>query len=384
MPPVIGTVPSGNEGPVGRSRTHLGSRRGRCHRRGMRWQSRSGRVAAAVATVALLVAGASGCSAHRAARSPATTSSAAPTSTPSRAVAAWPLTGLPSTTSVDRPALAVKIENSAEARPQTGLNAADLVWEEVVEGGITRYVAVYQSRLPTAVGPVRSIRPMDASIAGPLRGLFAFAGGLQPYLDAASAAGLQLLSPFAGTPGFYRVADRPAPHNLYANAQTLEAQADAAHRAAPPTPFSFSGPGQQPTAVAAGSPAAVLRLTLSAVSHPQWRWNGSVWLRSEGTTPAVTADAGQIAATNVVVLRVDVVNTAARDAAGNPVPDTILTGSGQALVATGGHAVTATWSKHGVTDPVALTGADGSPVTLAPGTTWIELVPNGTGAVAAG
>jgi hypothetical protein len=81
---------------------------------------------------------------------------------------------------------------------------------------------------------------------------------------------------------------------------------------------------------------------------------------------------------------VTVVNTAARDAAGNPVPETVLTGSGEALVLIGGSAVPATWSKPGVGDRLVLTGADGAPVVLAPGTTWVELVPNGSGAVAVG
>lgn len=110
----------------------------------------------------------------------------------------WPLTGLESSTPIDHPALAVKIENSVDARPQTGLGAADLVWEEVVQGGITRYVAVYHSTLPPEVGPVRSIRAVDPSIAAPLHGLFAFSGGQQAYIGGAAAAGLQLLSNDAG------------------------------------------------------------------------------------------------------------------------------------------------------------------------------------------
>ncbi len=109
---------------------------------------------------------------------------------------------------------------------------------------------------------------------------------------------------------------------------------------------------------------------------------GRSLLRAEGSTPAVEADGGQIGATNVVVLRVDVVSTDARDPAGNPVPETLLTGSGEALVASGGHTVAATWSKPRIGDRVTLTGTDGDQVMLAPGNTWVELVPNRTGAVA--
>jgi hypothetical protein len=296
---------------------------------------------------------------------------------------AWPLTGVPADAVADRPALAVKIENSVDARPQTGLAAADMVWEQVVEGGITRFVAVYHSDLPPEIGPVRSIRPMDPAIAAPLGGLLAFSGGVPTYVTAAQDAGLQVLSQDSRADGFSRTTTRAAPHNVYAVPQTLVDQADAAHRTSPDAQFDHSAAGEQATAIAAGQPATTLELTLSGVSHPRWTWNAADgrWLRSEGSTPAVEADGRRIGATNVVVLRVDVVATEARDPAGNPVPETILTGTGRALVASGGYTVEATWSKPGTDDRVALTGADGAPVALVPGTTWVELVPNGGGAV---
>jgi hypothetical protein len=298
----------------------------------------------------------------------------------------WPLTGQPATGPVDRTALAVKIENSVDARPQTGLDAADMVWEEVVEGGITRYLAVYQSNLPPTIGPVRSVRPMDPSIAAPLHGILAFSGGQRPFIDAVAASGLQVLTQDSGVHGFYRVSVRAAPHNVYATPQSLLALADAGHRAAPPPQFAFASNSQPATAVAAGAPTGTLQLTLSGVSHPRWVWNAAdgTWLRFEGNSPAMEAPGGQLRATNVVVLRVNVVMTQYTDPAGNHVPETQLSGTGPALVASGGSTVAATWSKTGVGNPVVLTAANGAPVTLAPGTTWIELVPNGTGAVATG
>ncbi|MGY1884119.1 DUF3048 domain-containing protein [Blastococcus sp. SYSU DS0753] len=297
----------------------------------------------------------------------------------------WPLTGVPADTVPDRPALAVKIENSVAARPQTGLNAADMVWEQVVEGGITRFVAVYHSTLPPEIGPVRSIRPMDPAIAAPLGGLLAFSGGVPTYIDAAEDAGLQVLRQDSGADGFFRTTTRSAPHNVHAVPQTLLDQADADHRASPGAQFDHAATGEQPTAVIAGQPMTTLDLTLSGISSPRWAWSAADgrWLRAEGSTPAVEAGGARIRATNVVVLRVDVVQTEARDPAGNPVPETILTGSGRALAATGGHTVEATWSKPAVGNRVELTDADGDPVTLAPGTTWVELVPN-SGAVATG
>ena len=91
-----------------------------------------------------------------------------------------------------RPALAIKVENSGEARPQTGLDQADVVWEQVVEGGISRFVAVYQSQVPAEVGPIRSVRPMDPAIAAPLHGLIAFSGGQPQFVQDLKNAGLQI------------------------------------------------------------------------------------------------------------------------------------------------------------------------------------------------
>jgi hypothetical protein len=299
----------------------------------------------------------------------------------------WPLTGLESGQVGPRPALAVKIENSVDSRPQSGLNSADVVWEEVVEGGITRFVAVFHSTLPPEIGPVRSVRPMDPAIVAPLRGLLAFSGGQRPFVDAVADAGLQVVSHDAGSPGFYRLSTRSAPHDVYADPADLLAQADPGHRAAPAGQFRFADPGDRSTAELAGAPAAALDLTLSGVSHPRWTWSrpDGAWLRAELGTPATGADGAPLRATNVVVLRVAIdTGTGFSDPAGNPVPETQMVGSGEALVATGGHTVAATWMKTSVFDPVVLTGADGTPVRLAPGSTWVELVPAGSGTVTVG
>jgi hypothetical protein len=336
-----------------------------------------------VALVVGAVAGASvACGSE--ATTPAAGTSAAPPPPPPPVF--WPLTGLESGPVADHPALAVKIENSVDARPQTGLNAADMVWEEVVEGGITRFVAVYHSTLPPQIGPIRSVRPMDPPIAAPLRGLFAFSGGQRPFVDAVAAAGLQVISQDAGGDGFYRLNTRYAPHNVYADPAAFLAQADPAHQAAPAAQFGVARPEQQPTAAVAGAPTAAVTLKLSGLSHPRWTWSApdARWLRAEGTTPATEADGTPLRAANVVVLRVAVANTRFSDPAGNPVPETQMVGTGEALVATGGRTVAATWTKNSTSEPVALTGLDGVPILLATGNTWVELVPTRTGSVAIG
>jgi hypothetical protein len=316
---------------------------------------------------------------------PTTAVTTTPTPTPEPEPIVWPLTGVQVAEALARPALAVKIENSDAARPQTGLNAADVVWEQVVEGGITRFVAVYHSTVPPEIGPIRSVRPMDPGIAGPLRGLFAFSGGQGPFVDAVSAAGLQVVSLESGAGGYYRTG-RAAPHNIYADPTVLLGQADAAHTAAPGGEFVFAAEGEQPTAVTAGTPANVLDLRLSPIGRPSWRWSPADgrWLRSERGVPALEADGTPLLAVNVVVLRVDVVTTPFTDAIGTHVPETVMVSSGEALIATGGRTVAATWSKASGGEPVVLTGADGRPIRLAPGNTWVELVPKTTGSVTVG
>lgn len=128
-----------------------------------------------------------------------------------------------------------------------------------------------------------------------------------------------------------------------------------------------------------------MNITMSGYSQPSWTWDGGsgTWLRSEGGTPAVVRSGARLAATNVVVLRVTLVDTGTKDPAGNPVPETVLTGSGEALVASGGKTVKATWTKGAKPEVLKATGTDGQPVSLAPGNTWVEMVPT-NGSVTAG
>ncbi|GIG22204.1 hypothetical protein Cch01nite_29280 [Cellulomonas chitinilytica] len=297
----------------------------------------------------------------------------------------WPLTGVAAAGEVPvRPALAVKIENSGEARPQTGLEQADVVWEEVVEGGITRFVAVFHSQVPAEIGPIRSVRPMDPAIASPLHGLIAFSGGQPGFVQALSASGLQILSQDKGAAGFFRKKGvAPAPHNVYGTPETMWGQADGAHSAAPPTQFTVARQAGQATATLSGTPATSVDITMSGYSHPQWAWDAAsgTWLRSEGAKPATARSGARLAATNVVALSVRLVNSGTTDPAGNPVPETVLDGSGDGLVATGGKTVAVRWSKAVQDAPVVLTTVGGAPVSLAAGTTWVELVPGSSGSV---
>ncbi|MFC8922188.1 DUF3048 domain-containing protein [Cellulosimicrobium sp. NPDC057127] len=293
----------------------------------------------------------------------------------------WPLTGVATEEVAARPALAVKIENAPAARPQTGLEDADVVWEEVVEGGITRFVAVYHSRAPELVGPVRSVRPMDPAIVAPLHGVLAYTGGQPPFVDAVGAAGVQSVVMDHGDDGFVTTRERRAPHNVYGELEAFWAQADADRTSPPPAQLEHAREAGTGTATVAGAPAGRLDVRLTHSGRAVWDWaaDQGAFVRSEGDRPAVSADGDRLAATNVVLVAATMVNTPFRDPAGAPVPETQLVGSGDAVVPSGGKHVAVSWSKAAVDAPLVLTGADGQPVRLEPGNSWIELVPTGSG-----
>lgn len=301
--------------------------------------------------------------------------------TPSRSTpAAWPLTGVVSDDVVPRPALGVKIENSRQARPQAGLAEADVVWEEVVEGGITRFVAVYHSRIPETVGPVRSVRPMDPAIVAPLGGILAYSGAQEPFVDAVEASGTQSVIMDRGDPGFVRDPERRRPHDVLGAPEAFLEQADDERTVPPPEQFAFAPDVGAGTAARDGTPAASLDVVLSPAQRTVWDWDADAgtWLRSEGSSPSVAVSGERHAARNVVVLSVEVVDTPFRDAAGAPVPETVLVASGTGIVAAGGRTLEVTWSKDALDEPLVLE-RDGSPVELDPGSTWVELVPRDGG-----
>jgi hypothetical protein len=290
----------------------------------------------------------------------------------------WPLTGMVGELT-DRPALAVKIENSPAARPQTGLDQADLVWEELVEGGGTRFVAVFNSLVPESVGPVRSARPMDGPILGPTHGLLACSGGQVRFITAAQAAGLQVFT--EDYKGFYRSPDRRSPNNLYLRPTEVWEQADVSHKALPQPEFEYAAFDAAATPLMEGVAVGKLTVVISPVAKPTWTWDEAAWafLRSEGSTPSLAVSGERLGAENVVVLRVQVQDAGGTDSAGSPIPETKIVGSGSGVVATGGKAVEVQWSKKDIASPIQLTTTEGKPVQLATGQTWIELVPESGG-----
>jgi len=297
----------------------------------------------------------------------------------------WPLTGIPGEPAA-RAALAVKVENTAVARPQTGLEQADVVWETIVEFDVSRLVAVFHSQIPAEVGPIRSVRPVDPLILAPMHGLLAFSGGQPGILAQVQASGVQMISHDAGAAGMYRTKDRAAPHNVYGTPQTFWDQADADHQAAPGEQFLFARSGDQATATLVGTPAGSLSFHLSPASNPSWSWDAATgtWLRSEGTVPSSARSGARLAAVNVVSITADHPTTGFAAQGGAPVPTYNIVGTGDGVVATGGKTVAVRWQKDAQDAPMRLFLPDGRPAELAPGNTWVELVPAGSGSLTVG
>ncbi|MFI8321413.1 DUF3048 domain-containing protein [Streptomyces sp. NPDC085529] len=296
---------------------------------------------------------------------PAPTPTRAPTTTAPAGVS--PFTGLPARTG---PVLAVKVDNVAAARPQTGLGAADLVYVEQVEGGVTRLLAVYSSRLPDSVGPVRSARESDISLLRPFgRPALAYSGAqtkLNPLLDAAS---LDLVTESNAPGAFRRSPDRPAPHNLYLRPERALAAAPDASDAAP-VGLRFGGPpagGTATTRETVRFPAARYTFTWSAADRG---WHVAL----DGRAMTAT-DTGPLAPATVVVQRVTVRPSAFHDVTGAVSPYTETTGSGTATVLRDGRGYEARWSRPDPAGGTAFTTPDGSPFAFARGQVWFVLAP---------
>lgn len=304
---------------------------------------------------------------------------------PEAAPIVWPLTGEVTEAVKKRPALSVKVENTAAARPQAGLEDADIVWETVVEFSVPRFIAVFHSKSPDLIGPIRSVRPMDSTIIAPLRGVLAASGGQGGILRMVRNKGSQLLTHDGGNGGFYRQSGRRAPHNVFSSAEDLWAQADKKLKA-PPQQFAYAEDAAGATASSAGEKASSVALRMGA-GRPSWEWDAdsSTWLRSEGSSPAVSAAGERLSAVNVVVLEVQAFDSGFNAQGGAMVPDLRLENEkGKALVAQGGKVIKVKWRKGDTESPIELVDGDGEPVLLAPGNTWVELMPSNEGSYTVG
>jgi hypothetical protein len=288
------------------------------------------------------------------------------TTTTTAAPRVAPLTGLPdpSGAAAGRPVLTVKIENTPISRPQAGLDAADVVWEEVVEGGITRFAAMFQSTGADVIGPIRSVRLTDQSIVWPVGGIFAYSGGAQYAIDSIKTAPVTLVDESKARSAMFRDRSRRAPDNLFGHTDPL--WAFGGQPVPPPPLFTYRTTGESPK----GRPATTATIGFSAGYAVTYTWDaaGGTWKRSMSGRPFTVSSGQQVAPANVVI---EVVQY--QGGAGNKGAEGALTGTGRLLVLTAGQVVEGTWSRPDKAKPARLLDASGREIGLTPGRTWVEL-----------
>jgi len=292
-----------------------------------------------------------------------------------------PLTGTPAPGGVvpARPALATKIGNYTDDRPSSGLNQADIVFEEPVEGSYTRLVAVFQCQGAALVGDLRSARQPDVAILSQLSNpLFVHAGGINPVL--ALLAGAPIQDKNVLNNGFASITLHPsgryAPYSTFTATAPVWALAPA--DSSPPAPV-FTYSATPPPGAVAGSGVGV-HVPFSTEADVTWTWNAvtGTYLRAYSGAPDKLLDGKQTAATNVVIMTVQTtIGPWYENTEGGKEVEVTAAGSGPLVVLRDGVAITGTWSRSSLTQPATLTAPNGTPITLHPGNTWEELAPQG-------
>ena len=307
-----------------------------------------------------------------------------PTTAPPPPPPVYPLTGLPVTDPAvaARPALAVKIDNVEPAsRPQIGLNQADIVYEERVEGAVTRFMAVFHSGESQPVGPVRSARTSDIGLFRPLnQPMFAWSGANPAFAGRVREAGMVDVGYEAASGQYYRARDRRAPHNLMIGS-TMEMWAAGYGGGTPPQLFTYRAAGEP---VAGGQIVSGVNIVFAvgAGSAPvDYVWNGGGYARSQSGTPHVDALGVQVAPENVIVSFTPYADSDITDSFGVPIREAQTVGSGEAWVFTGGQLIPGTWNKPALEAPTQYVDAAGQPIKLTPGRTWVALAEPATATV---
>jgi hypothetical protein len=281
----------------------------------------------------------------------------------------WPLTGLPADRPAPkRPVMVVKIDNTSSSSPQIGLSKADLITEELVEGGATRLAVFYYSRVPKTVGPVRSFRASDIGIVKPADAVLVASGGAPPTVRRVSAAGIKTFT--EGATGYYRDSGRSAPYNLF---MTLPKLASTLKAKQPPADYLPWGPAEE---LPKGAKATRIDAQFSGGHTTSWKYAHGTYTNLN----SYAADGDHFKPDSVLVLRVRLGDAGYRDPAGNPVPETKFTGSGDAMLFHDGRVVRGAWHKKNLGSSLRLT-TKGGELAVPPGHTWVELVPQSSGNV---
>jgi len=289
-----------------------------------------------------------------------------------------PLTGevIADEAAATKPTTAIMIENSPDARPQSGLKDAEIVYEAVAEGGITRFLTVFQQHQPETIGPVRSLRMYYVDWLTPYNASVAHVGGSAAALALVRGGGYRDIDQFFNSAYYRRATDRYAPHNVYTSFSKLnELNASKGYVSSNPIPFDRADDVKDLT-----QDATSINLTISGPTYnSSYAYDPAtkLYARSQAGAPHLDREGGQIQAKVVIALRVDMVKVL-EDGYRESIT---TTGSGKATIFQNGHAIDATWTKADRAGQLKFTDANGNPVALARGTTWISAIPNGSGNV---
>ena len=296
------------------------------------------------------------------------------------APATCPLTGLEPAREalLERPAVAVKIENNPLAYPLSGLEDAEVVYEEQVEGGMTRFMAIYHCTDSVHAGPVRSARIVDPAIVTPITHILADAGGNAAVREELDDFEIVHIDESEAGDAMQRV-DRPGisfEHTLYGNTKALRRKGARKFSDVPPRLFEFG----ELEGKARRAKSVTINFSSSIIG---WEWKEGRWYRTDGGEPLMSDTGDQIAADNILVEQ-HVVNLSDTlgDVLGTASPEIEdVTGSGKAFLFRDGKVVVGRWTRDSVDDPVRFETKSGDAMILTPGTTWIELVPSKKGEV---
>jgi hypothetical protein len=283
----------------------------------------------------------------------------------------WPLTGerlegdLPG-----HPVYVVKIDNTSSSAPQLGLDQADMVVEEQVEGGLTRLAAFFYENTPDIAGPVRSMRATDIGIVSPVDAVLVAAGGANPTKRRIAAANIDTIG--FDDPNMQRDDSRSAPYNLFAHLADIAQDPASGWKPPSATYFQFGDPDLKNAAT-----IGKISAQFSGAHTTDWIYQNGNWVRTNSN-----AESGHdFQVDNVLILRVREGDAGYKDPAGNPVPETLFFGKGDAVLIVGDKALPIRWSKKDRSSDLELTTKSGDPVKVPAGHTFLELVPKDGGQV---
>lgn len=271
---------------------------------------------------------------------------------------------------------AVMIENSPDARPQSGLKQSGVVYEAIAEGGITRFLVIYQQEKPQLVGPVRSLRMYYVDWLAPYNASVAHVGGSANALAEVRNGTYRDIDQFFNPGTYWRATDRFAPHNVYTSFEKL----DALNQVKGYTDSKFIGFGRVDGKPSDAPNATSIMVNISGPTYNSsytWDQASNTYLRSQAGAPHVDREDGQITPSVVIALKVNM----ARVMEDGYRESITTTGSGEAIIFQNGTAQTVTWTKADRGSQITFTDAAGKDVPLVRGQTWISAVPNGTGSV---